>query len=296
MPARRPRPLGRRETIDAWLFIAPALFGIVVFLLVPFLASVYLSLTRYSIVEPPQFVLFQNYRTMISDPSFWKTLGNTAYFAFTGIPLSLAFSLVLALMMNQQLVGRVVFRTAYFIPVVSSWVAVGLVWRWLYNPEFGVVNYALSLIGINGPEWLVSTTWAMPAVIVVNVWKGLGFSMMLYLAALQGVPDVLYEAALIDGANGWQRFWHVTFPMISPTTFFLAVTSVISSFQVFDAIYAMTNGGPEESTKVIMYYLWENAFQFLRMGYAAAMAWVMFLIIFGLTLLQWKLSSRWVFS
>ncbi len=296
MPEKRRKILARREAFDAWIFISPAILGIVVFLLLPFLASIVLSLTKYSLIEPPKFIGISNYVTMVLDDSFWKTLVNTLYFSFTGIPLSLTLSLIVALLMNRQLAGRVFFRTAFFIPVVSSWVAVGLVWRWLYNPEFGLVNYVLSFVGIQGPEWLVNSTWAMPAVIIVNVWKWLGFNMMLYLAALQGVPEQLYEASRIDGANSWQQFWNITLPMISPTTFFLSVTSIISSFQVFDAIYAMTNGGPEESTKVIMYYLWENGFQFLRMGYAAAMAWTMFLIIFSLTLIQWRLSSKWVYG
>ena len=292
----KPRSLIGREQRDAYLFISPALVGIGVFLVIPFLASIYLSLTTYSLVEPPKFVMFKNYERMVNDPRFWKTLGNTAYFALTGIPLALVLSLVLALMMNRPIGGRVIFRTAYFIPVVSSWVAVGLVWRWLYNPEFGLVNYALSRVGIQGPNWLVSSTWAMPSVILVNVWKGLGFNMMIYLAALQGVPEQLYEASRIDGATSWQQFWKITLPLISPTTFFLAVTSVINSFQVFDAIYTMTMGGPEDSTKVIMFYLWENAFQFLRMGYAAAMAWVLFVMILALTFAQWKLSDKWVYS
>ncbi len=294
MAKRRVRALGSREARDAYLFISPVLVGIGVFLLIPFLASIYLSLTTYTLVEPPKFVGFANYTRMLSDARFWKTLGNTAYFAFTGIPLGLVLSLLLALMMNRPIRGRVIFRTAYFIPVVSSWVAVGLVWRWLYNPEFGLVNYVLGLAGIQGPDWLVSSTWAMPSVILVNVWKGLGFNMMIYLAALQGVPEQLYEASRIDGASSWQQFWKITLPLISPTTFFLAVTSVINSFQVFDAIYTMTMGGPEDSTKVIMFYLWESAFQFLRMGYAASMAWVLFFLIFLMTLAQWKLSDKWV--
>ncbi len=293
--ARR-RSVFRQEAVEAWILLTPAIAGVLLFVLIPFVASIYLSLTKYTLVEPPKFIFFANYRDLAADPSFWKTLSKTAYFSFTGIPLSLVLALALALVMNRNLVGIAAFRTAFFVPVVSSWVAVGLVWRWLYNPEFGLVNYALSLVGITGPEWLVSSTWAMPAVILVNVWKGLGFNMMLYLAALQGVPEQLYEASRIDSATPWQQFWAITFPMISPTTFFLAVTSIINSFQVFDAIYTMTQGGPEESTKVIIYYLYQSAFGFLRMGYAAAMAWTLFAFVLLLTLVQWALSKRWVFA
>jgi len=209
--------------------------------------------------------------------------------------VGLALSLALAVVMNRPIRGITFFRTAYFIPVVTSWVAVGLIWRWLYNPEYGLINWILSLFGLKGPDWLVSKTWAMPAIIIVNIWKNLGFNTMIFLAGLQGIPEDLYEASKLDGANQWQQFHYITLPMISPTTLFLTITSVIGSFQVFDAIYNMTRGGPEESTMVIVYYLWENAFGFLRMGYAAAMAWILFLIVFTLTLIQWRLSSKWVF-
>ncbi len=288
--------LDARETLDAWIFILPAVLGVALFLLLPMLASIILSFTKYNLIEPPRFIGLKNYVQMLQDPSFWKVLKNTIYFSFMGIPLSLCISLVLAIVMNQGFRGMAFFRGAYFVPVITSWVAVGLVWRWLYNPEYGLVNYVLAKIGVQGPEWLVSSIWAMPAVILVNVWKGVGFNMMIFLAGLQGIPEQLYEAAKIDGASRWQLFRFVTFPMLSPTTFFLAITSVIGSFQVFDAIYAMTNGGPEESTKVIVYYLWERGFGFLHMGYASAVAWTMFLLVFALTVLQWKISDRWVFS
>jgi multiple sugar transport system permease protein len=285
-----------KENLEGWLFIAPLIIGYVVFLLGPLVSSVWFSFTEWNLLTPPRPVGLSNYQKMLfEDAHFWRVMLNTAYFTFATIPLGIVVSLAIALLVNQNLKGMTFFRGLYFMPVVTSWIAVGLAWRWLYNPEFGLVNWFLSLVGIKGPLWLNDTVWAMPAVILVNVWKGAGYNMVLYLAGLQGIPEQLYEASQIDGANRWQKFWHITLPLLSPTTFFILVTSVIGSFQIFAAVYIMTSGGPAGATEVIVYYLWENAFNFLKMGYASALAWALFVVVLAFTLLQWRFSKRWVF-
>jgi len=199
----------------------------------------------------------------------------------------------LALLVNQKLKGIVIFRTIYFMPVVSSMVAVALLWRWLYNPDFGLINSFLRILGIkNPPLWLASTTWAKPAIMLMWIWRGAGYNMLLYLAALQGIPEQLYEAASIDGANGWQKFWHITLPTLAPTNFFIIVMSIIGGFQAFGEIYVMTGGGPAGSTTTIVYYIYNNAFLWYKMGYAAAISWFLFVIIFTATLIQWKYGKE----
>lgn len=283
--------------LEGWLFIAPVIFGLGIFTLFPLVMSFIMSFTDYSILEESKFIGLKNfYKLFFQDSDFWKALFNTAYFAFVSVPLSMFASLLLAIVMNQKLKLVTWYRAVYFIPVVSSWIAVGLIWRWLYNPEFGLINHLLFKVGIEGPSWLTSSTWAMPAIIVVNTWKILGFNMMLYLAGLQGIPEQFYDSAKIDGANWWHEFKHITLPMLSPTTFFILVMSIIGSTQVFAAIYIMSAGGPERATSVIVYYIWENGFNFFKMGYAAAMSWVLFAIIFIFTLIQWKLRGKWVFA
>ncbi len=194
--------------------------------------------------------------------------------------------------MNNKVKGIVFFRTIYFLPVISSMVAVALLWRWIYNPDFGLLNSFLRMLGIkNPPQWLSSTVWAKPAIMIMWIWKGAGYNMLLYLAALQGIPYQLYEASSIDGANGWQKFWHITFPMLSPTNFFIVIMGIIGGFQAFGEIYVMTGGGPAGSTTTIVYYIYNNAFQWFKMGYASAIAWFLFLIILIATLLQWKYAG-----
>jgi len=292
------RGLTRKEEITGWLFILPAMIGFGVFTLFPLAFSFFISFTSYAILEPGEFIGLQNfYHLFFKDPKFWIVLSNTFYFTFVSIPLSMVGSLVLAVLMNQKLKGITAYRAVYFIPVITSWVAVGLVWRWIYNPQFGLINYLLlKIFNIEGPQWLVSRRWAMPAIIIVNVWKTLGFNMVLYLAGLQGIPEQLYEAAKIDGAGKWHEFRHITVPLLTPTTFFILVMSIIQSFQVFSAIYIMTQGGPENATKVMVYYIWETGFQFFDMGYAASISWILFVIIFLFTLIQWRLREKWVFG
>jgi multiple sugar transport system permease protein len=191
--------------------------------------------------------------------------------------------------------GIALFRTAYFIPYITSVVSISLVWYWIYQPQGGVLNGLLSLVGIHGPAWLSDVQWALPAVILVSVWQSVGYPMVILLAGLQGVPETLHEAAKLDGASSWKRFWHVTFPLLTPTLFFLTITQFITSFQVFGIVLVMTRGGPANATNVYIYYLYQNAFSFGKMGYASAMAWILFVIIVIVTMIQWKLQKRWVF-
>jgi len=285
----------RKETAAGYLFLLPALGGILVFILGPVVAAIALSFTKWDLLTPAKFIGLSNYQELIQDPMFRKVMLNTLIFTGASAPLSLILSLGLALALNQKIKGIVVFRTIYFLPVVSSMVAVSLVWRWLYNPNYGLLNYFLNLLHLPSVNWLFSTTWAMPAVILMSVWKGLGYNMVIFLAGLQGIPQMYYESAKIDGAGKFQAFKNITLPLLSPTTFFVLVISIISSFQVFDQIFVMTSGGPAHATEVIIYYIYHNAFQIFRMGYASALAFCLFIIIFALTLLQIRLSKRWVF-
>ena len=221
---------------------------------------------------------------------------NTFYFTAGVIPFQTVLGLAIAVGLNQKLRFMTFYRAVYFVPVVTSAIAVSMVWQWMYQPQWGVINTLLGYIGIQVPNWLFSTRWAMPAVIILSIWKNVGYSVVLYLASLQSVPESLYESAMIDGANAWQRFIKITVPMISPTTFFIIVLSVIGSFQSFDQVYILTQGGPSRSTSVIAHYLYQNGFQFFAMGYAAAIAYVLFAMLLVLTVIQWYFRRRWVFG
>ncbi|MBI2939162.1 MAG: sugar ABC transporter permease [Chloroflexi bacterium] len=286
----------RREAIEGYLFTGPVLLGLVFFALFPVVASLYTSLNRWDLIQPMEFVGLKNYVDLFDDDTYKLTVRNTLYFSAGIIPLGIVGALCLALLVDRQRRGVNLFRTLYFMPVVTSVVAVGLVWAWLLDTDFGLVNTLLGQVGIAGPKWLTSVEWAMPSVILITAWHGVGYNMVIFLAGLQGIPDHLYEAAQIDGANAWQRFASVTFPLLTPTTFFIAVMSVISSFQAFGLIYIVTMGGPANATNVLVFYLWQNAFTFQgKMGYASAMAWVLGLAILALTLAQMALAKRWVF-
>jgi multiple sugar transport system permease protein len=268
--------------------------GFLLFAFIPLSYSVYVSFTQYSGYQDPVFQGTANYSRLIAkDPLFWKTLYNTFYSAL-GIPIGMALALGIATALNQKIRGIYFFRTFFFLPTISSVVAITLLWKWIFNSNYGLLNYLLGLIGILGPAWLSSESWAMPAMIIQGVWGGLGFNMVLYLAALQGVPKSLYEAAEIDGANGWQRFIRITVPCISPTTLFILVTSVIGAMQDFPRFQIMTDGGPNYSTTTIVYYLFQNAFRYMEMGYASAMAWGLGILIMIITLLNFWMSKRWV--
>lgn len=259
-------------------------------------ASLLIGFTEWDLVSPPKWIGFDNYVALFSSDLFWKVFGNTFYYVLLAVPLSIVSSLFLALLVNRSLRGITFFRTAYFFPVVSSMVAVAMIWSWLYNPEFGLINYLLrTLFGIEGPRWLLSTDWAMPAIAVMTVWKGIGYNMLILLAGLAAVPPTLHEAALIDGAGRWRRFFVITLPMLSPTLFFVLVITLIGAFQIFEQTYVLTQGGPANSTLTLSFYIYQNAFQFFRMGYATAMAYILFGATFLVTILQFRLQKRWVY-
>lgn len=288
-----------KEAVAGYLFLLPNFLGFLIFTSIPVLASLVLSFFQWDLLSPPKWVAFKNFVMLFHDPLFGKVCYNTVYLMM-GIPIGMMGSLLIALAMNQKLRGIVLFRTVYFLPTICSGIAIFVLWRFIYNPDFGFFNFLIHKLGefihvpLQGPNWLTDARWAKPALIIMGLWQGIGGpNMILYLAALQGIPRDLYEAADIDGANGWQKFWSVTWPMISPTTFFIAIMSLIGGFQAgFDAAFIMTGGGPENSTKTIMYYIYNNAFEWFNMGYAAAIAWVLFIVIFIFTLLQWKVGGR----
>jgi multiple sugar transport system permease protein len=286
--------LARQEELIAYLFILPSLLGFVVFLVVPMIASLGISFYDWELLSPPRFVGLKNFSTLLTDRVFKDVVVNTVYYTFGLVPLNLVVSLGLALWLNTRLRGLTLYRMAFFLPVVTVTVAVALIWRWMYEPRFGIIDTALRAVGLPGPSWLGDTNWAMPAIIIMSVWKGFGYNMVLFLAGLQGIPVSLYEAAMIDGATGWQRFWRITLPLLSPTVFLAVVLTVISSFQVFDQAYVMTGGGPANATNTIVLYIYQNGFQLFRMGYASAIAWVLFGVIFIFTLVQMRLQGRWV--
>lgn len=294
-PARWSR-LRLRDAFWGYLFIAPSMLGVLMFTLFPVLAALGISFSEWNLITPPRFVGLEGYRALLSDPVFGKVLLNTLYYTAGSVPLNLILALALALALNQKIRGIAVYRTAYFMPVVSSMVAVGLIWAWLYDTDYGLINALLAKLGLPPVAWLTSTEWAMPAVILTSVWKSLGFNMVIFLAALQDVPEGLYEAARIDGAGAWRLFRHITLPLISPAVFFVVVMGIIGSFQAFDQVYVMTEGGPARATTVIVYYIWQNAFKFFKMGYASAMAYVLFLVVLLATLAQWQVRRRWVFG
>ena len=230
-----------------------------------------------------------------SDRRFWQSLGNTLYFVGVSVPLTIIVSLLLAVALNRPLRGLALYRAAFFMPVISGAVAVALVWRWMFNPTIGPINQALALFGISGPGWLSDKAWAMPAIIITDVWSNVGFYMIIFLAGLQGVPQSLYEAADIDGATNWHKFWNVTLPLISSTTFLNTILALIAAFQVFTLPFIMTEGGPAGATRVLVYYMYDRAFDTpFRMGYGSAIAWILFIILFALTAFQWYARRRWV--
>lgn len=306
------------ETVVAYFFILPNLLGFMVFTFLPVIASLILSFTSWDFFTPPQFVGIKNFIDMFgfhlkagavfnsfadklwvwnylvaNDQEFWYFLGNTI-FLMMGIPLGMIGSLFVAIVMNQSLRGIVFFRTIYFLPSVSSAVALALLWKWIYNPDYGMFNTLLSYIGITGPTWLQHPVWAKISLIIMGLWSGIGgYNMLLYLAALQGIPQHLYEAAEIDGANFWQKFVHITIPMISPTTFFIFIMSIIGGFQGgFQNAYLMTRGGPGGATTTLEYYIYNNAFVWFYMGKASALAWFLFVVIFIVTVFNWKYGGK----
>jgi len=276
-----------------WLLVSPALAHLAIFALWPIAFVIYMSLCRWPLLGGARsFVGGENYRILLADGAFWNAMLNSAYFTVGTVPVTLLLALMLASLLNQPIRLRGLLRTLYFLPVVTSTVAVAMVFSWVYHPEFGLLNWALSLFGIDGPNWLGDPRTALPALMIMSVWKGLGYSMVIYLAGLSAIPPELYEAAELEGASAWHRFWHVTVPLLKPTTVFLAVTGIIGSFQVFTAVYTMTEGGPLRSTDVVVYHIFNSAFERFHLGYASAQALVLFAVILFVTLLQVRLLRK----
>jgi len=292
---RRMSRTERREAIEGFVSISPWVLGFIIFTLAPLLASLYLSFTEYEVVKTPVFVGLANYRRMFfGDRLFWISLKVTATYVFVSIPLGIAIAFAVALLMNQKVKLLGFFRTAFYMPSLVPVVGAAILWIWIFNPEFGLLNTFLANFGIKGPPWLAHSKWALPALIIMSLW-GAGSGMLIYLAGLQGIPTDLYEAAEVDGAGAWQRFWRVTVPQMTPVLFYNLIMSIIGSFQVFTAGYIMTGGGPRYATYFYVLYLYQNAFHYFRMGYAAALAWVLALIILFFTILVFRSSSAWVY-
>lgn len=287
--------LRRRESLWGYFFISPWVIGFIIFTAGPMLASLVLSLTHYDIASAPIFVGLDNYvKLFTGDPKFWHALRVTMTYAFIAIPLNLIFGFLVAYLLNLRVPGVAFWRTIYYLPSVMPGVATALLWGLLFNPRIGVINWLLSLVGIKGPGWLASPQWALPALILMSLW-GVGGGMIIYLAGLQGIPTSLYEAAQIDGANRWQQLTRITLPLMSPVIFYNLVTGIIGTFQYFTDAYVLTGGGPVDATLFYNLYLYKQAFTYRNMGYASALAWVLFVIVLVFTLLVFKSSDLWVY-
>jgi len=289
----------RREALWAYAFLGPAFFFLLVLVIFPILFAFWISLHDWSLIPRDfPFIGLANYVEAITDKLTLKSLKNTLVYTIGAVPVSMVLSLSLALIMNQdRLPVRTLFRTVYFVPVITSWVAVSFVWVWMFEPRWGLVNTFLGWFGITGIKWLASPTWALPAIMIVAIWKGLGYNMVIFLAGLQGIPREMYEAAQIDGANAWQRFWSITLPLLNPTIVFITVTAVIGSLQVFTPAVVMTTvqgeaGGPIDSTRVMVYHIYATAFRYTRLGYGAALAFLLFALILVVTLVQLRVTQR----
>lgn len=289
------RPLFKPETILFYLCISPWLLGFIIFTAGPMIYSLWLSFQRWDLFTSPVPVGLNNYITMFTeDQDFWQGLKVTFTYTLVRVPLGMVAALAVALLMNQAVKGINFFRTIYYLPSIMPGIAVAVLWTWVFNPEFGVLNTILSWFGIRGPGWIADPNWALPALIIMSLW-GIGGTMIIYLAGLKSIPSILYEAAELDGAGPWTKFTSITLPQLSPTIFFNLVMTIIGAFQVFTEAYVMTNGGPQKATFFYMFYLYTTAFQSFQMGYGAAMAWILFVIILILTMLVLRSSAVWVY-
>ena len=282
------------ERFWLWLFLAPTLIGLTFGTLGPVLAAIGISFTKWDVLTPPVFTGLGNYIQLVSDPTFKKSILNTFYYVLGTVPAATVLGLMLALLLNQKLRGVTFYRTAYFLPVVSSTVAVALVWSWIYSKDFGLLNFVLRSIGLQPVAWLNSTRYAMLALIIMGIWGLLGEGMIIFLAGLQAISQSYYEAAEVDGANSWGKFVHITLPLITPSMFFYFIITMINAFQAFEQIYVMTRGGPSNATTTMVYYIYNNAFRNFRMGTASAQAIVLFFIVMVLTLIYWRSQEKWV--
>lgn len=289
--------LRRREAVEGYLFALPGILGLVLFIIGPIIAALLLSMTTYDVLSPPKWVGLANYaKALTNDPLFWKALYNTTYYTFLGVPLAMVFSLACALILNSRLlkIGSM-FRVIFFLPAVTSGIAISFLWLFLLDPTVGIINRILKvLFDVTGPLWLQSETWAKPGMVLMSLWA-VGTTVTIYLAGLQGIPEYYYDAASVDGAGAARRFFSITLPMLSPTLLFTFVMGIIGSFQVFLQAYVMTQGGPLNSTLFYVLYLYRHGFVYFNMGYASALAWILFIVILVLTLLVFRSSPLWVF-
>lgn len=280
----------------AAFFLSPSALPLLLFTVAPMVSSLWVSLHDWNLISPMRWVGLDNYRSLLGDPTTRSVFWHTVVYCAGYLPLVFVGGLGLALALNGRLAGRSFFRAAYFLPVVTSWVVVALVWKWLLNPSNGLVNTMLGWVGTDGPGWWTDPTWALPAVILSSAWKDLGFVMVIMLAGLQAIPQDVLEAAWVDGAGAWQRFWRITLPLLSPSTFFVVVISLINGFQVFDQVYVMTGGGPQGSSQVVVGQIYDLTFRYGRAGEASALSWLLFAVILLITAVQVRGQRRWVHS
>lgn len=283
-----------RQNKYNYLFIALAVLGLLFFKLGPMIASFVFSLTHYDVLSPPRFIGLSNFIEITTDPRFLKAVVATLFYVLVGLPVRLLVALTAAILLNQKIRGIGIFRTIYYLPSVTAGVAVSLLWQLIYQPGFGLFASALHSVGIKSPNWLGDANWAMPSIIIMMAFN-IGQFMLIFLGGLQNVPDQLYEAVELDGGGAWRKFFHVTLPHLTPVLFFNIVIGLIDMMQMFTQVYVMTQGGPLDSTLVYVMYIYQTAFQNLRMGYASALSWVLFLVLLGLTLFQFRLSGNWVY-
>jgi multiple sugar transport system permease protein len=278
----------------ALLFLAPTIIGLAVLSAGPVLATVAISLTRWDLLRAPQFVGLDNFVELASDDRFLRALRNTAFYTVVSVPLGMLISLFLALALNQTIRGIAWIRTAYFLPVVTSTIAIALVWQWIYAPDAGLLNQVLGTFGIPAQKWLSNPTLVMPAIVAMSIWQGLGTSIIIFLAGLQAIPTELLDAASVDGAGRWARFRNVVLPLLTPSIFFTGILSLIDSFQVFDQVFVLSRPRATDATITVVYFIYENGFKFFKMGYATAASWVLFLIVAVLTAIYFRSQNRWV--
>lgn len=283
-----------RETTTFYLLVMPWIIGFLAFIMGPMIASLFFSFTHWDLLTPAHWIGLQNYKDAFSDPLFWQSLKVTLIYSVFSVPLGLILGLALALLLNQGVHGMRLFRTLFYLPSVVSGVAVMVLWMYVFNPQIGLFNTILGYFGIQGPGWIFDVHWALPSIIIMSLWNA-GGGMIIWLAGLQSIPQYLYESVALDGANAWQKFRHVTVPMLTPTIFFQLIMGIIGALQTFSQAYVMTQGGPMNSTLFFNYYLWTSAFQNFRMGYASALAWIQFVLVLILSLMVIKSSEAWVY-
>lgn len=287
--------LEKRKATAAWIFLLPSFMGFIIFSAIPIISSLGLSFTEWDTISgPPKFLGIKNYMDILKSEELWAVLGHTLYFIVLYIPLILIISIAVANLLNTNFKGVGVYRIIYFIPVLTSWVAGSLVWKWLLSDEYGPINALLGYVGIDGPAWLQDQTWAIPGIVMASLWKDMGYFSLILLGGLQSINPVYYEAAEVDGATRWERFIKITLPLLSPTLLFVLIITIINSFQLFPQVMIMTQGGPHGATQVMVERIYTYAFKYYKMGYASAYSWILFVIIFAVTLIQMRLQERWV--